>query len=237
MSARNDDAPCMRIKICGLTYADDIDLAIDLGATHIGCVVSPTSPRGVSAEQAVQLLEPVRDQAHPVLVFRDIAIDSVVDTARAGGIATVQLHGYTASELEVAARWGLRLHHVVPVHSRSDIAAMRFEVASRDTDIFHLDVGRGGTGRRFPWADLAPQAPLRTFVAGGITPENVDEVLDHHPWGIDISSGVEFEPGTKDKSKLERLFVRVRAHDHTRRHSGAAPTSPISSTSSEVTSS
>ena len=72
-----------------------------------------------------------------------------------------------------------------------------------------LDVGGGGSGRCFDWNLLGAEAPAFTFVAGGIRPENVESLLDHRPYGIDLSSGVESEPGVKDEGKLHRLFERI----------------------------
>jgi phosphoribosylanthranilate isomerase len=74
-----------------------------------------------------------------------------------------------------------------------------------------LDVGGGGSGRRFDWKLLGPQAPECTFVAGGVRPDNVADLLEHRPYGIDLSSGVEREPGVKDERKLRELFDRIEA--------------------------
>jgi phosphoribosylanthranilate isomerase len=73
-----------------------------------------------------------------------------------------------------------------------------------------LDVAAGGSGRRFDWALLGGRAPYATFIAGGITPDNVGALLRHAPWGIDVSSGVESAPGVKDGGRLKALFASLR---------------------------
>jgi phosphoribosylanthranilate isomerase len=75
-----------------------------------------------------------------------------------------------------------------------------------------LDVGGGGSGRSFDWDLLGTEAPPFTFVAGGIRPENVEALLEHRPYGIDLASGVESEPGVKDEEKLRELFDRIGRH-------------------------
>ncbi|MEO6593473.1 MAG: hypothetical protein ABIP94_01825, partial [Planctomycetota bacterium] len=74
-----------------------------------------------------------------------------------------------------------------------------------------FDVGDGGSGCRFPWALLGERAPTATFIAGGITPDNVPALLWHRPWGIDLSSGVESTPGIKDAVRMCRLFAAIKA--------------------------
>jgi phosphoribosylanthranilate isomerase len=74
-----------------------------------------------------------------------------------------------------------------------------------------LDIGAGGSGTPFDWRLLGRVAPPRLWIAGGITPENVDELLEHDPFGIDVSSGVEVAPGIKDARRLRKLFAAIDA--------------------------
>ena len=101
----------MKVKICGLTRREDVETAVALGATHVGCVVVPGTPRAVSPVEAKELL--ARSGAEPVLVFRDPNAAFVNETVSATGIRRVQLHYYrepVASRLESV---GLRVHRVV----------------------------------------------------------------------------------------------------------------------------
>jgi phosphoribosylanthranilate isomerase len=72
-----------------------------------------------------------------------------------------------------------------------------------------LDAGAGGRGRRFRWELLGPRAPDATFIAGGIGPHNVLELLRYRPYGLDLSSGVESAPGIKDPERLSLFFERL----------------------------
>ena len=74
---------------------------------------------------------------------------------------------------------------------------------------FVLDGGAGGAGTAFAWSALAPIAPAHVFVAGGITPANLDRLLPYAPWGIDLSSGIEQQPGRKDHDAMKALFAHL----------------------------
>jgi len=72
-----------------------------------------------------------------------------------------------------------------------------------------LDVGGGGSGTPFSWEILGSRAPHATFIAGGIGPENIAALMRHHPYGVDLSSGVEVEPGIKDHARLNLFFENL----------------------------
>jgi phosphoribosylanthranilate isomerase len=74
-----------------------------------------------------------------------------------------------------------------------------------------LDVGDGGSGRSFRWEILGDEAPRGVFIAGGIRPDNVAALLSHHPYGIDLSSGIESSPGVKDPKSMTAFFEAVRS--------------------------
>jgi phosphoribosylanthranilate isomerase len=97
---------------------------------------------------------------------------------------------------------------VYPMSERSS-ALPRFSTRPTQDEPALLDVGGGGSGRTFDWDLLGGSAPGFTFIAGGIRPENVEELLRHQPYGIDLASGVETAPGVKDEKRLRTLFHRV----------------------------
>jgi phosphoribosylanthranilate isomerase len=198
------------VKICGLRRVQDAELAVALGATHVGAVRTKASPRRASLDEAREIFDAVASRAIRVLVFRDVPIEDVVRDARASGADCVQLYEGTDRDFERLESEGLRVLRVYRVEE--DSHALPAILDSSHARPALLDVAGGGTGRRFDWRLLGSEAPPFTFVAGGIRAENVGELLHHHPYGVDLSSGVERAPGVKDPEKLRGLFERIGRH-------------------------
>lgn len=197
------------VKICGVTRPADARLAVSLGASHIGVVRSPTSPRSATRDQATAVFEAVRGKAETVLVCRDVAIDQVLDDAKTSGAKAVQLYRSTKNSVRLAEAAGLRVYRALSIdEGASSLPAIK--PLPSETRPAVLDVGGGGTGRHFDWSLLGERAPDATFIAGGISPDNVHELLPFRPYGIDLSSSVESSPGVKDEAKLRALFKEVR---------------------------
>jgi phosphoribosylanthranilate isomerase len=195
------------VKICGLKRVEDAELAVSLGANLVGAVRTPSSPRCVTVDEARALFSRIGSKAARVLVFRDVPLEKVLSDARATGADWVQLYGASDSEVQKVESEGVRVLRVYDLSEESR-RLPEFSVEPAADRPALLDVGGGGSGRRFDWG-LLGAAPAFTFIAGGIRPENVEELLDHRPYGIDLSSGVEREPGVKDEAKLRRLFDRI----------------------------
>lgn len=196
------------VKICGITRPEDAMLAASLGATHIGAVRSPTSPRAVSVEEARAIFDAVSDRVETVFVFRGVPIDEVLEDAAAGGAPSVQLYDAEEANVRAAEAAGLRVYRVFGM----DEDSRALPVPDPPPSLTHpaiLDVGGGGSGRRFDWALFGARAPEATFIAGGIRPGNVRELLSYQPYGIDLASGIESAPGVKDEAKLRALFEEV----------------------------
>jgi len=196
------------VKICGLKRVEDAELAVFLGASFVGAVRTRSSPRSVSVEEARALFSKVGSKAARVLVFRDYTLEDVLSDARASGADWVQLYHASESDVRRVESEGL---HVLQVYAMSEDARRlpRFWREPAEDRPALLDVGGGGSGRTFDWSLLGTKAPGFTFVAGGIRPGNVSDLLEHRPYGIDLSSGVEREPGVKDEGKLRKLFDRI----------------------------
>ncbi len=196
------------VKICGITRPEDAILAASLGATHIGAVRSPTSPRAVSVEKARAIFDAVSDRVETVFVFRGVPIEEVLEDAAASGAPSVQLYDAAEANVRAAEAAGLRVYRVFGMGDDS----RALPVPDPPPSLAHpalLDVGGGGSGRRFDWALLGARAPEATFIAGGIRPGNVRELLSYQPYGIDLASGIESAPGVKDEAKLRALFEEV----------------------------
>jgi len=142
-------------------------------------------------------------------VFRDVPLEEVLSDASTSGADWVQLYHASDSDVRRVESEGLRALRVYDLSEEVRRLPAFATEPSADRPAL-LDVVGGGSGRRFDWDLLGAAAPAFTFVAGGIRPENVDDLLDHRPYGIDLSSGVERgEPGLKDEAKLRRLFDRI----------------------------
>ena len=198
------------VKICGLTRSEDARLAVHLGATHVGCVMAPTSPRCASLEQAESVFRAAGDGVRHVLVFRRQEVSDILEMARAAGTKNVQLHDMSEEEalsLEEKGMTVCRAHRIDP---ESDALPALVPEPTPERPIL-LDVGGGGSGRSFRWEILGQEAPRGVFVAGGIRPDNVATLLSHRPYGIDLSSGIESSPGIKDPERMTAFFEVVRS--------------------------
>ena len=197
----------MRVKICGLTRREDVELCDELGATHVGFVIEPKTPRCVALERVAELVEKVT--AVPVLVLRKANTEMIVEATRRTGVRSVQLHCTDDRQVAELESEGLSLHRVRAV-SQADRDLSTLNPTPDRKHLWQLDVGGGGTGSAFDWSLLGERSPSYVFIAGGITPENLPVLLERAPWGIDLSSGVECSPGIKDQGRLRALFQTVR---------------------------
>ncbi len=196
------------VKICGIRTVKDARLAVSLGASHVGVVLAPGSPRHVTVSRLTEVVETVGDSATAVLVCRDLTVRSIVRAARTAGVTRIQPHGMGRAGCRALEQEGFILHRVVLIpRGAGKLPDCR---SSHPEGLAVLDGGTGGQGKQFDWGLLAAGAPTRTFVAGGITPGNVQEVLRYKPYGIDLCSGVESRPGVKDGDLMRRLFAAVK---------------------------
>lgn len=199
-----------RIKICGLTRQEDIAAVNHFLPDYVGFVFAP-SRRQVTAEQAADLSRMLRKEICPVGVFVNAPEDDVARLAEQGVIRMIQLHGQETPELIE------RLHDRVP--SVPVIRAVRMEPGHRldewqqsAADYLLLDAGAGGTGTMFDHGLLEDLGGLTKpwFLAGGMNPANAAKAVRRfHPFGIDVSSGVETD-GKKDERKIESMIRSVR---------------------------
>lgn len=208
----------VRIKMCGLTRLEDVELAVQLGADFLGFVFVPHGPRMLTLEEAARLLEDADTAgARRVGVFGDQPASFVNDVVGRFRLDLVQLHatGDRADAEDIEAP----LIRVVHVPSRADAVAEPLGPAVFDAHTFAILVDAqdasghsGGLGVRPDAARLEsalarlPSA-ARVILAGGLTPENVREVArSHRPYAVDVASGVESAPGIKDAKRM-RAFV------------------------------
>jgi len=206
-----------RVKICGITRADDADEALRCGADLIGLNFYRGSPRRLDVDDAARLRRHVGDRAQVVGIFVNHAPAEVERIERAVGLDLLQFHGDESSgEIEPYAERAIKVFRVLGVLPPEAVAryprvwGFLFDSAVRNADAY------GGTGMAWSWDAAGPLPPdRRVLIAGGIRPDNVAELLARlSPWGIDVSSGVESAAGRKDPTLLERLFEEI-AHAQT----------------------
>jgi phosphoribosylanthranilate isomerase len=207
----------VRVKVCGITTAPDLQEAVHAGADAIGLNFHPESPRHVPVETVATLLRDLPPFVTAVGVFVKQKVSEVWDmVGQLGRIRMIQVHGGPPEVVDAFP------YHFVPafaIRDESDRTAI-----GRYLDTCWL-IGRlpaailvdghakglhGGTGQKAPWELLAGWEPgVPVILAGGLTPENVAEAVHLvRPWAVDVASGVESRPGRKDPKKM-RQFVEA----------------------------
>jgi phosphoribosylanthranilate isomerase len=200
-----------RVKICGITRAEDAGLASAAGADAIGFVFWPKSPRAVTPAQAAAIWTAGALVAR-VGVFVNASPAVVRDVVREARLTAVQLHG--DEQVEEYSSCGAPLIKAVSLSDASSVSAAAALPANVTVMVDASDeVKRGGTGQLANWTQAAELARRRPIIlAGGLTPLNVsDAIRQVRPWAIDVSSGVEASPGIKNPARLTALFDAIGA--------------------------
>ncbi|MDE3085480.1 MAG: phosphoribosylanthranilate isomerase [Acidobacteriota bacterium] len=197
----------MLIKICGITSEADALLAVGLGADAVGFVFAP-STRQVAPRAVQQIVDRLPREILTVGVFRDEAPARVVEIVNGIGLRAAQLHGHETAE---QTRW---VAERVPLTIRA-FPAGHPDVARIDdygATMVMVDAASPGSGEVFDWRLAEGVAdPTRLIVSGGLRAENVADAIAHlRPYGVDVSSGVEAEPGRKDPARLRAFVVAAR---------------------------
>ncbi len=195
----------MFVKICGITTEEDALLSVAMGADAVGFVFAP-SPRQIAVDHARDIARRLPPEVLTVGVFRDEAPQRVVDLCHRAGLRAAQLHGQEKPEDTAFVRSHVGL--VIKAFPAGSAALDR--VADWRADAVMVDSPAPGSGEVFDWS-LAEGAPVgrRFILAGGLTPANVADAIEKvHPWGVDVSTGVEASPGHKDPVKV-RAFIRT----------------------------
>jgi phosphoribosylanthranilate isomerase len=199
----------VKVKICGITNAPDALAAAEAGADALGFMFYDESPRHISIPQAAEVIRQLSPFIIKAGVFVDASEDLVMRAIGDCGLNLLQFHGNETPEY--CTQFGLMSMKAFRIRDAQSLESL----ANYPTDAWLLDAfvadKLGGTGERFSW-DLAIEAKKAgrpIFLAGGLTPSNVAEaVAKVQPYGVDVSSGVEAEPGKKDHAKV-REFIKA----------------------------
>lgn len=206
----------MRVKICGITQPEQSNAIASLGATALGFICVPTSPRYVTTAQIQAAVAQLPANIDKIGVFANATIPEISQTVIDSGLTGVQLHGDELPEFCYQLRQSLSQVEIIKALRVRSLEHLETAVTyTKYVDTLLLDAYHpqqlGGTGQTLDWDMLqqfSPSCPW--FLAGGLTPDNIVAALTQvNPSGIDLSSGVENSPGDKDLDKVALLFQRL----------------------------
>ena len=195
----------MKIKICGITNINDALTATRHGATYLGLILYPKSPRYVAPKAIYEIIQKLDSKINTVGVFVDESPEKINQVVTETGLTYVQLHGKESvkdcKKINVPV---IKAFRIATAKDLDVIPAYKNNVHSILLDTY-VKGHPGGTGQTFNWnlAVMAKQFDIPLFLSGGLTPDTVqDAIRKVQPNGVDVSSGVEVSPGQKDNKKV-----------------------------------
>ena len=200
-------------KVCGLTRAQDVKIVYENGALYGGLIFVEHSKRCVSLRQAQELVtvSPLRF----VGVFQNQDIDFIVKIANQLQLYAVQLHGVETEAFITALRQQLpestQIWKAISVNIESQSAVDFTDDLNVDRYIFDSRTAnqQGGTGKTFDWSLIPEYLKHKIILAGGISPNNVEQAIQQNCLGLDLNSGVESSAGVKDQEKVRLVFEKI----------------------------
>jgi phosphoribosylanthranilate isomerase len=211
-----------RIKICGLTRAEDVKAAVHSGVDAIGFVFYQKSPRYIAPDVAAHLLSLVPPFVTTVGLFVNESVDEMKKILREAKVDLLQFHGdELSSECEIISN----------IVERPYIRAMRVQsdMVTEDLIKYHQDYskaqgllcdawvdGYGGGGQAFDWSLIPEKLSSQIILSGGLNPGNVHQAVSTvRPYAVDVSSGVEHSKGIKSAELIAQFVAQVRLADET----------------------
>lgn len=204
-----------RVKICGITRSDDVQLVVDAGVDAIGLVFYEKSPRHVTTVQAAEISQLVPAFVSRVALFKDADEQLIESVLQQVEIDLIQFHGSeTAAFCERFGRPYIKALGMKAAECDADyllVNAEKYQTAKALLLDGHAPGEAGGTGETFDWSAIATiNKPV--ILAGGLNAANVQQAIQSaHPFAVDVSSGVESAPGLKDKEKVAAFMQQVKA--------------------------
>ncbi|MFB8789340.1 MAG: phosphoribosylanthranilate isomerase [Potamolinea sp.] len=206
----------MRVKICGITKAEQGMAIAQLGSTALGFICVQASPRYVTPAQIRIVVEQLLVQVDLIGVFADCTENAICQVIEQAGLTAVQLHGGETPEFCQKLRQilpGIEILKALRIKTPECLNQAITYASVVDTlllDAYHPQM-LGGTGKTLDWGTLQQFRPSCPWIlAGGLTPDNILDALSSlQPNGIDLSSGVERAPGDKDLVKVAQLFEKL----------------------------
>ncbi|MDO5050537.1 MAG: phosphoribosylanthranilate isomerase [Moraxella equi] len=214
----------LAVKFCGFTLTDDLQTAIALGVNAVGLVFYPPSPRAVSIATAKTLVSAVPAFTTIVALVVNMGQDELVNLAKEVAFDIIQFHGdETPSECQTLAR-AVNKRWIKAIRVKNDdtsdtllnqINALKAYGASGVILDAFSDTAYGGTGLVFDWTKIPDNSPLPIYLAGGLTPDTIGDIVGNHSLmakikGVDVSGGIEKAKGVKCGEKMGRFLQSVK---------------------------
>ncbi|NDK38670.1 phosphoribosylanthranilate isomerase [Pseudoxanthomonas gei] len=203
-----------RIKFCGLSRAEDVRLAVELGVDYLGLVFAPRSPRKLLLGHARMLRDLVPEEIAVVALVMDNPRADVEALVEAVHPDLLQFHG--AETDAFCSGFGVPYLKAIAMGGTDEDAAA---LAAGFPGAYGLLLDghgageQGGSGRRFDWRRV-PQLDKPVLLAGGLSSENVATAIHTaRPWGVDVSSGIESSPGIKSADRMRTFVDEARRAD------------------------
>ena len=198
----------VKVKICGVTDAENSVAVVDAGADAVGLNFVPSSKRRVTAGQANRVIEAIAGRAIVVGVFADMGDDQVRSVLDQVPLDVLQFHGSEPA----AFCSSFERKYIRAVRARNGAQVERILAEYQDAYAILFDGPAPGTGEPFDWSLWPSESTLPLMLAGGLAPDNVGEgVRRLRPMAVDVASGVEAgRPGIKDLHKVHEFISEVR---------------------------
>ncbi|MEA5444542.1 phosphoribosylanthranilate isomerase [Gammaproteobacteria bacterium AB-CW1] len=199
-----------RVKICGITTAEQARWAAEAGADAIGLVFHEPSTRAVGIQQATDIIAAIPAYVSVVGLFMNPDAAQVRTVLERLPLEMLQFHGEESADF--CRRFGRRYVKAVGMSGELDLeqASQLYPDAAALLVDSHAGRRAGGTGERFDWSRLPSRPDFDLVLAGGLAPGNVAEAIRVvRPWAVDVSSGVESAPGQKDPQLMSRFIEEV----------------------------
>lgn len=204
----------MWLKICGITNLEDAQMAAQLGADALGFIFAE-SPRQVKPQTVKEIIAKLPTHVMKVGVFVNEKNDKVAQLAEYCNLTAIQLHGEERPEDCLALdKYQIIKAFRVKEGLKEEIKPfLKMKCIDKILLDTYVPKKRGGTGKTFAWETVREinWGDVPVIIAGGLTPDNVLEAISiARPFGIDVCSGVEKEPGKKEFTKLQNLMEKMR---------------------------
>jgi len=215
-----------RVKICGVGHVDDALAAARAGADAIGLIFHPAAKRNVSIDRAIEIARCLPPFVTPVGLFVDAPPAHIREVAGRVGLRHIQLHGHEPAELVAELREFtiLKAIRVDPATFGPELDAWRVQIRKHKLDhlqgfVLETAGASGGNGKANDWETVNRHRQRGDLIglphliaAGGLTPDTVERVVrDLRPWAVDVSSGVEDQPGRKSQQRMDAFIRAVRS--------------------------
>jgi phosphoribosylanthranilate isomerase len=195
----------MWVKICGITNLEDALCAIDSGADALGFVFYPKSPRYISPQNAKAIAEQLPLHIKKIGLFVDVTPEEISLTCKEAQMDMAQIH----FEVDKAFWNALKVPYLRVVRAREASEIQHFHGLIRLVDAYVE--GFGGAGQKIDTTWFENMDCENIILAGGLTPENIEQIKPLGFYGVDVSSGVEKAKGIKDHAKVRAFIQRAKA--------------------------